>query len=108
MAEPGVGEPRLQLRDYRIAPGHLDDFLAAWSTGVRPLRAKFGFDVQAAWVVPGEDRFVWLMAYRGPGSFVEADAAYYASPERRALEPDPAQWIVENRTTFLVPAPGDD
>lgn len=96
-----------QLRDYRIAEGHLDDFLDAWTRGVLPLRRAAGFEVMA-WTVPGESRFVWLLGYDGPGTFAAADEAYYGAPERAALDPDPAQWIVEDRKLILEPlAVGD-
>lgn len=96
-----------QLRDYEIAEGRLDDFLDAWTRGVLPLRRAAGFEVQA-WTVPGESRFVWLLAYRGPGSFAAADLAYYETQARAALDPDPAQWIVEDRKLMLEPiAVGD-
>ena len=91
-----------QLRDYGIAEGHLDDFLDAWTRGVLPLRRAAGFEIQA-WTVPEESRFVWLLAYDGPGTFAAADEAYYDAPERAALDPDPAQWIVENRKLMLEP-----
>jgi len=67
-----------------------------------PLRRKFGFEA-TAWTVPGEDTFVWLLTYTGAGTFAEADAAYYASPERATLRPDPAEWIVTNETRWLQP-----
>jgi hypothetical protein len=86
-----------QLREYEIADGHLDEFVDAWRRGVKPLRERFGFTVEA-WLVRAESRFVWLLGYGGPGSFATADEAYYASPERAALDPDPAVWIVEQRT----------
>lgn len=93
---------RSQLRIYSIEPGHLDDFVAAWSAGVRPLRRRFGFE-SAAWTVPEEDLFIWLVTYRGEKPFEEADTSYYASPERQALKPDPAQWISRNETRWLNP-----
>lgn len=96
--------PTRQLRDYRIADGHLEDFVNAWRSGVRPLRERLGFRVEAAWTVPAESRFVWILALDGPvAAFEERDATYYVSPERRALDPDPAQWIVENRHAFVDP-----
>lgn len=91
-----------QLRDYRIADGHLADFLDAWTRGVLPLREAAGFQIQA-WTIPGESRFVWLLGYDGPGSFEAADAAYYDTPSRATLDPDPAQWITEPRQTTLEP-----
>ena len=90
-----------QLREYEIAEGHLDAFVQAWTRGVLPLRRAAGFEVRA-WTVLGESRFVWLLAYDGPGTFAAADAAYYDTTERAALVPDPAQWIVEDRKLMLV------
>ena len=93
----------LQLRDYQISPGYLDDFVRAWSTHIRPLREELGFRVVAAWRADDEHRFVWLLSH--PGSVAEfeaADAAYYSSPQRTAFDPDPVQWIVKNRTTFVT------
>ncbi len=83
-----------QLRVYRIADGRLDDFVTAWRDGVKPLRERFGFAIDGAWTAPATSEFVWLLRYDGPGSFSDADAAYYASPERTRLDPDPARYIV--------------
>lgn len=92
-----------QLRDYRIRAGELDRFIDEWRAGVAPLRRSAGFDILAAWTVPGEDRFVWLLAHPGDwDEFAEADAAYYASPERAALEPDPARLIAEQHNSRLT------
>ena len=91
-----------QLRDYRIEEGRLAEFVEAWTAGVLPLRRAAGFAIQA-WTIAGESRFIWTLAYNGPGSFAEADERYYGSAERAAVSPDPAQWIVENRTSWLSP-----
>ena len=36
-----------QLRVYKIADGHLDDFATEWRAQVLPLRERFGFRIQA-------------------------------------------------------------
>ena len=38
----GASVKTTQLRDYTIKPGQLEDFVSAWSKGVRPLRQKRG------------------------------------------------------------------
>jgi hypothetical protein len=91
-----------QLRDYRIDPANFDRFVSAWRAGVLPTRRRFGFRV-LAWSMPEESRFVWLLGYAGPGSFADADAAYYASAERRAVDPDPGQWVLERRHASVTP-----
>lgn len=87
---------RYQLRTYRIEPGRMDDFVSVWRSEVVPLRRAKGFDVLGAWVMEEENRFVWIISYEGPLSFEKADRSYYDSDERKRLEPDPAQWIVES------------
>lgn len=90
--------PATQLRDYRIRQGDLDRFVAEWQTQLAPLRRSFGFEIPAAWVIPAEHRFVWLLRHPdGWPAFEESDARYFASPERKALDPDPARLIEEQR-----------
>ncbi|MBA3688204.1 MAG: NIPSNAP family protein [Chloroflexi bacterium] len=93
-----------ELRDYVIAEGHLEEFVAAWLKGVVPLRERFGFRIEGAWTVLSESRFVWILAHDAPEHEGEAlNDAYYASPERAALDPDPAHWVEESRQAFVQP-----
>lgn len=92
-----------QLRSYTIKPGELDRFVALWSNGVRPLREKKGFVVEGAWKIPSEDRFVWVVSYDGPDGWEAANAAYYSSPERKTMDPDPASFIIAQSTSFIDP-----
>lgn len=91
-----------ELREYRIAAGHLDDFVAAWSSGVVPLREAHGFRIDGAWVDRDGHRFIWLLSLDGSAEdFERRDAGYYASTERASLTPDPAQWIEEANTAIV-------
>jgi hypothetical protein len=92
-----------QLRMYRIAEGRLAEFVQQWLTGVLPLRRKMGFTVDGAWTVRGEDRFVWIVSYEGDESFETMNEEYYASPERKALDPNPADLIEETQELMLLP-----
>lgn len=89
-----------QLRVYTINRGKLDDFVRAWRAGVYPLRQKMGFRIDGAWVLKERNQFVWLMSYNGT-DWEAQDKAYYASPERKALNPDPAQFIALAEQWFL-------
>ncbi len=93
-----------QLRIYTIKEGKMEEWLDGWTRGVLPLRRKFGFRVDGAWVVRGENRFVWVLTYDGGGGFETRDADYYASPERKALSPDPAPLIEKAETCFVTSA----
>ena len=90
-----------QLRDYAIKPGQLDRFAELWRTQVRPLREKQGFVVEGAWKVPSEEHFVWVVSYDGPNGWDAANKAYYDSPERKTMDPDPASLILSQRTAFI-------
>ena len=88
---------RWQLRMYRVKTGELDRWVEEWRATVRPLRDAMGFEVLGPWI--GEDDlFVWLIGHE---DLEAADAAYYASPERAALDPDPARLLAEVQTFLL-------
>ena len=79
-----------QLNTYRAKEGALDDFTREWRERVLPLRRAKGFEVLGPWVT--KERFLWIV---GHDDLAAADEAYYASPERAAIEPDPARHIEE-------------
>jgi NIPSNAP len=81
-----------ELRIYTTRQGELAAWISEWKSLIVPLRKKFGFDVVGAWTVD-EERFVWILRYEGPKSWEDAEAEYYASPERKALDPDPARHL---------------
>ena len=92
-----------ELRDYQVAEGHLDDFIAAWRSGVVPLRERHGFTIDGAWVAKDERRFVWLLSLDADrAEFERRNETYYSDPARKALSPDPAQWIETQVTTYVV------
>jgi hypothetical protein len=91
----------LQLRTYTLKPGSMDAWRTVWRDQIKPIREGLGFVVPAAWEVPEKNQFVWLMAYSGSDDWATLDAAFHASPERKAIAPDPAGMIVSMDTRFL-------
>ena len=92
-----------QIRVFQIESGSVDAFVAEWRERVAPLRRRFGFEIVSAWASTDDDTFVWLLSH--DGDFEQADRAYYASPERAALDPDPARLIQDQRTFFACHVP---
>jgi hypothetical protein len=83
----------IQLRDYQVKPGHMDDWVAGWETGIVPLRQQEGFQIIGAWVDRAHDRFLWLVGYSGADGFASAEARYHALPKRLAQQPNPSDFI---------------
>jgi hypothetical protein len=90
-----------QLRIYRITDGELDAFTEEWREHVVPLREAQGFRVDGAWTDPGTSGFLWVISH--DDDFAAADAAYFASEERKALDPDPARLIETTETRMMRP-----
>jgi hypothetical protein len=93
----------VQVRMYVVKEGMLDAFVDVFVERLVPLRATFGFRVVGAWTVPDEGRFIWVAGYDGPGTIQEAHERYYASPERLAIQPDPASMLAEVKAWFAGP-----
>lgn len=94
-----------QLRIYTINRGKMDEFVRAWQMGVYPVRIKVGFRVSGVWVNRDTNQFVWVVSYDGPKSWEEANRDYYESPERKMLDPDPAQFIARMETYMVEAVP---
>ena len=91
-----------QLRMYKAKDGELEAFIQEWRAQVLPLRRRFGFRVEGAWAIRERNEFVWVIAYDGPEGFEKRDAEYYASPERKALTPDPARHLAHIDTRLMT------
>jgi hypothetical protein len=98
-----------ELRLYTTKEGRLDAFLAAWLAGVPRLRRAHGFEIEDVWVSRDANRFFWILSHPGDrDAFERADEAYYASPERRGLRPDPADELVAADHVYVEPVTLDD
>jgi hypothetical protein len=86
-----------QLRLYRVRDGELGEWVREWRELILPLRRAFGFEVLGPWTAE-DGRFVWLI---GHADLADADAAYYASPQRTAMDPDPARHLAAAETLLL-------
>jgi hypothetical protein len=93
-----------QLRIYTINRGRMDDFVRAWRDGIYPLRLRHGFRIFGAWVVPENNQFIWVLSYAGPERWEDKERAYYESPERSLLDPDPTHYVARMEHYFLTPA----
>ena len=92
-----------ELRDYRIVEGSLDQWVDEWLRGIAPIRRELGFTIEKVWTIDDESRFVWLLSHPGGwDAFEAADRAYYDSPQRTSLDPNPARLIEEQTVSRLT------
>ena len=96
--------PTYQLRRYLIQPTEMDNWLEEWRHEIVPLRERFGFRVEGAWVSREENRFVWVLSYDGEDGLEAANDRYNASPARMAMQPDPARHLIETETMLMESA----
>lgn len=94
---------REQVRIYTINKGCLHQFVAEWNEKIRPLREKLGFRIVGGWTLEATNQFVWVQTYEGDGSWEEQDQAYFASDERRAMNPDPGRLIARMEQYYADP-----
>jgi hypothetical protein len=88
-----------QLRLYAVREGEWDAWVREWRGHILPLRLAEGFEVLGPWQTE-DGRFAWLIGHE---DFAAADAVYHASPERAALDPDPARHLSAQETILLEP-----
>ena len=92
---------KFQIREYTVKPGEMQEWLGEWRARIVPLRESLGFEVIGAWTVDGTDQFIWIIGYSGPKSWEQANDDYYTSPERKALDPDPARHLIKTDTKLM-------
>ena len=90
-----------QLRMYTINKGRMEDFVQAWTAGVYPLRLKQGYRIERADVIEETNQFVWILSYDGLDDWDAKEAAYYSSPDRALIDPDPRQYIARGEKWFI-------
>lgn len=90
-----------QIRIYTINRGQLQQFAAEWRQNILPLRQELGFQVGGAWLLEDTSQFVWQLSYDG-SDWSEKDGAYYTSPKRLAMDPNPARLIARAEEYFAL------
>jgi hypothetical protein len=89
-----------QLRMYEVKDGQMDTFLAIFPEVVVARRAV-GFEVIGAWMIAEKNQFIWIV---GSEDGIETTSErYYASDQRKAIEPEPAKLLETIDTRTMVP-----
>ncbi len=84
----------VHIRMYTVQPGRLDEWVELFRTRIAPVRRQLGFEIDGSWVDREHGQHIWVLAYSGPLTFEQANAEYWASPQRAALGVDPKEFLL--------------
>lgn len=93
-----------QLRQYVVEEGKWDEFINLFPAVVSAREAA-GFSIVGVWGVPTERRFIWIVSTDHADGIDGASRDYYKSPERNALDPEPATLLADIQTTTMKALP---
>ena len=92
-----------QLRIYTINRGMMDSWLKLFEEHIRPLHSKLGIPVERTWVNADRTEFLWVRGFQSAGEIPGKEAAYFASPERKALGDTPQKHIAKMEVRIIEP-----
>ena len=74
-----------QLRIYTINRGMMDSWVKLFHEQLKPNHEQYGMPIEATWVNADRTEFIWIRSFDSMEDMPKKEAAYYASPERKAL-----------------------
>ena len=84
-----------QLRTYTINKGMMDSWLELFENEIRPVHESLGIPIVATWVNADRTDFIWVRTFNNVEEIPEKEAAYFASPGRKALGDIPTSHIAK-------------
>ncbi len=84
-----------QMRTYTINKGMMDSWLELFDKEIRPIHESLGIPIVATWVNADRTDFIWVRSFNNSEEIPEKEAAYFASPGRKALGDKPTSHIAK-------------
>lgn len=78
----------------------MDAFLEVFDRVVEA-RLAHGFEIEGVWFSRENGQFVWVVGFEGDESFEDAVTRYYDSAERKAIRPNPLDFLEEVELTMV-------
>ncbi len=82
-----------QMRTYTINKGMMDSWLELFDKEIRPIHESLGIPIVATWVNADRTDFIWVRTFNNVEDIPGKEAAYFASPGRKALGDKPTSHI---------------
>ena len=92
-----------QLRIYTINRGMMDSWIKVFDEHLRPLHSKMGMPVERTWVNADRTEFIWVRNFKSVKDMEEIEAAYFDTPERKALGDLPSSHIAKIEARVIEP-----
>jgi hypothetical protein len=83
------------MRTYTINKGMMDAWLELFDKEIRPIHESLGIPIVATWVNADRTDFIWVRTFNSAEEISEKEAAYFASPGRKALGDKPTSHIAK-------------
>jgi len=84
-----------QMRTYTINKGMMDSWLELFDKQIRPIHESVGIPIVATWVNADRTDFIWVRSFDSAEEIPAKEAAYFASPGRKALGDKPTSHIAK-------------
>ena len=84
-----------QIRTYTINKGMMDSWLELFDKEIRPIHESLGIPIVATWVNADRTDFIWVRTFATSEEIPAQEAAYFASPGRKALGNKPTDHIAK-------------
>ena len=92
-----------QLRIYTINKGMMDSWIKVFDEHIRPLHSKMGMPVERTWVNADRTEFIWIRTFKSVEEMEEKEAAYFDTPERKALGDLPSSHLAKIESRVIEP-----
>ena len=93
-----------QLRVYTINRGMMDSWLKVFQEHLVPIHKKQGIPLEATWVSADRTQFIWVRSFDSVDDIAKKEAAYFASPERKAIGDLPQQHTAKVEVSLIEQA----
>ena len=84
-----------QMRTYTINKGMMDSWLELFDKQIRPIHESVGIPIVATGGNADRTDFIWVRSFDSAEEIPAKEAAYFASPGRKALGDKPTSHIAK-------------
>ena len=93
-----------QLRIYTINRGMMDEWVKLFTETIVPIQEKHGIKIEGMWVSEDSTQFIWIRSFTNSEDVKAKEAAFYGSPEWKAVMDHARSHIARTVVHTMEPA----